>query len=162
MHKSCFSCKEVFSFNKPVLNYWLSLLKVKLIQHEFLKRILSSAAPVIDGSGEVRVITVIVNETATLPCPARADPPPTREWTYEGRRVYRGYSSELRFTGTGTLEILTAQMSHAGTYRCMVTNLAGNDSITYLLKVLGKSFFWREKLLGHGTSLLFLSFNAFM
>ncbi|VDK85118.1 unnamed protein product [Litomosoides sigmodontis] len=35
----------------------------------------------------------------------------------------------------GSLEIVTPQMNHAGQYTCHVSNLAGDDRITYLLKI---------------------------
>lgn len=53
---------------------------------------LSPARPTITGSDESRTVYVNVNDTATLPCPARADPPPARTWLYEERKVFRGYS----------------------------------------------------------------------
>ncbi|VDM47645.1 unnamed protein product [Toxocara canis] len=94
-------------------------------------------APTIEGSGQVKTIVVNVNETAVLPCPARAQPPPTRAWSYEGDRLYPGYThgSEIRFTSDGSIEVVTPQMNHAGKYTCHVSNLAGDDHITYLLKV---------------------------
>lgn len=41
----------------------------------------------------------------------------------------------MRYTHDGSLEIVTPQMNHAGRYTCHVSNLAGDDHITYLLKV---------------------------
>jgi len=98
------------------------------------------ARPRIAGSGaDTKTIYVNVNETAIMPCPARAEPPPSRSWHYEDRKVYRGYSygSELQFSGEGALQITKSQMQHAGRYQCFVSNLAGNDSITYQLIVQG-------------------------
>lgn len=45
------------------------------------------------------------------------------------------YLQEMRHTRDGSLEITTPQMNHAGRYTCHVSNLAGDDHITYLLKV---------------------------
>uniref|UniRef100_A0A183D0C0 Ig-like domain-containing protein n=1 Tax=Gongylonema pulchrum TaxID=637853 RepID=A0A183D0C0_9BILA len=93
-------------------------------------------APTIEGSGQLKVITTNVNTSVLLACPARAFPPPSRTWSYEGDRIYEGYvqGSELRQTPDGSLEITTPQMNHAGRYTCHVSNLAGDDHITYLLK----------------------------
>ncbi|KAM3729106.1 Hemicentin-1 [Dirofilaria immitis] len=91
--------------------------------------------PIIEGSDQV--ITTNVNQSVLLPCPARALPPPSRVWNYEGNRIYDGYNhgSEMKQTHDGSLEITTPQMNHAGRYTCHVSNLAGEDHITYLLKI---------------------------
>uniref|UniRef100_A0A0R3RPN4 Hemicentin-1-like n=1 Tax=Elaeophora elaphi TaxID=1147741 RepID=A0A0R3RPN4_9BILA len=94
-------------------------------------------APTIEGSDKLKVLITNVNRSVLLPCPARAFPLPSRTWSYEGGRIYDGFShgSEMRYTHDGSLEILTPQMNHAGRYTCHVSNLAGDDHITYLLKI---------------------------
>lgn len=56
-------------------------------------------------------------------------------------RLFKGahdyFLQEIRFNEEGGLEITSTQMQHAGRYTCFVSNLAGNDSITYILKVEG-------------------------
>uniref|UniRef100_A0A1I8F0W4 Ig-like domain-containing protein n=2 Tax=Wuchereria bancrofti TaxID=6293 RepID=A0A1I8F0W4_WUCBA len=94
-------------------------------------------APTIEGSDQLKIIITNVNQSVLLPCPARAFPLPSRTWSYEGDRIYEDYSrgSEMSYTHDGSLEIATPQMNHAGRYTCHVSNLAGDDHITYLLKV---------------------------
>ncbi|CAG9531886.1 unnamed protein product [Cercopithifilaria johnstoni] len=94
-------------------------------------------APIIEGSDQLKVLITNVNQSILLPCPARAFPLPSRIWSYENDRIYDGYShgSEIRYTHDGSLEIVTPQMNHAGRYTCHVSNLAGDDQITYLLKI---------------------------
>ncbi|VBB32471.1 unnamed protein product, partial [Acanthocheilonema viteae] len=94
-------------------------------------------APTIEGSDQLKVVITNVNQSVLLPCPARAFPLPSRTWSYEGDRIYSGYShgSEMIYTHDGSLEIVTPQMNHAGRYTCHVSNLAGDDHITYLLKI---------------------------
>lgn len=41
---------------------------------------------------QLKIIVANVNETVILPCPARATPPPTRTWSYEGDRIFSGYN----------------------------------------------------------------------
>ncbi|OZC05581.1 immunoglobulin domain protein, partial [Onchocerca flexuosa] len=93
--------------------------------------------PIIEGSDQLKVVTTNVNQSVLLPCPARAFPPPSRTWNYEGNRIYDGYShgSKIKQTHDGSLEIATPQMNHAGRYICHVSNLAGEDHMTYLLRI---------------------------
>uniref|UniRef100_A0A0M3KE33 Ig-like domain-containing protein n=1 Tax=Anisakis simplex TaxID=6269 RepID=A0A0M3KE33_ANISI len=46
-----------------------------------------------------------------------------------------GSGQEIRFPSDGSIQIVTPQMNHAGKYTCHVSNLAGDDHITYLLKI---------------------------
>lgn len=45
-------------------------------------------APIIDSVGLAKSRNAVVNETITLECPARASPPPERQWYYEGTQIY--------------------------------------------------------------------------
>lgn len=45
-------------------------------------------APIIDSVGLTKSRNAVVNETITLECPARASPPPERQWYYEGTQIY--------------------------------------------------------------------------
>jgi hypothetical protein len=45
-------------------------------------------APTIDSTGLAKTRHAIVGQTVTLECPARASPPPTRRWYYEGAEMY--------------------------------------------------------------------------
>ncbi|CAD5230519.1 unnamed protein product [Bursaphelenchus okinawaensis] len=119
-------------------------------------------APQIDKSKLIKAKHSIVNDTVTLECPARAFPPPTREWTYEGTRLDKGtigtildksnvygagnsmyntgldrsgMDSTMKIANDGSLVLFRVQLSHAGNYECQVSNLAGNDAITYSLEV---------------------------
>ncbi|VDM60006.1 unnamed protein product [Angiostrongylus costaricensis] len=93
-------------------------------------------APIIDGSGQASTISkiVLVNETVSLPCPAHAIPPPIRIWSYEGQNLeetYMLYEHEV----DGELILPSVQLDNTGHYTCLVSNLAGDDSITYSLEV---------------------------
>ncbi|WKY14387.1 hypothetical protein Q1695_000159 [Nippostrongylus brasiliensis] len=94
-------------------------------------------APIIDGSGETINIAALLNETVTLPCPARAIPPPIRIWSYEGQSVATT-TIEHELTEDGDLILPAVQLDNTGHYICVVSNLAGDDSITYSLEVQEK------------------------
>lgn len=95
------------------------------------------ASPQIEGSGEIREITINVNETAEMVCTVRAEKF-DRKWFHEGKPV-NTFGSELFFSGEGNLKIQSAQLRHQGRYVCLVSNVAGNDSVTYILHVRGLS-----------------------
>lgn len=57
-------------------------------------------------------MVVKVNETAVLPCPARAYPPPHRVWSYEGGRILPGpnFNTIVDIREDGSLVLNTAQV----------------------------------------------------
>jgi hypothetical protein len=57
-------------------------------------------------------MVVKVNETAVLPCPARAYPPPHRVWSYEGNRILPGpnFNTIVDIREDGSLVLNTAQV----------------------------------------------------
>ncbi|KHJ98443.1 immunoglobulin I-set domain protein [Oesophagostomum dentatum] len=96
-------------------------------------------APIIDGSGQTVNKIALVNETVNLPCPARAVPPPIRMWSYEGQNMdTMPISHEV--TEEGELILPSVQLDNTGHYTCLVSNLAGDDSITYSLEVSFAAF----------------------
>ncbi|KAE9555394.1 hypothetical protein FO519_001406 [Halicephalobus sp. NKZ332] len=92
-------------------------------------------APVIDDVSKTFVFNV--NETAVLPCPARATPLPTRVWLYDGERIEVSPETNgvAEVTSDGSLIIKSVRLDHEGTYECHVSNLAGEDSVAYNFKV---------------------------
>ncbi|CAD5233395.1 unnamed protein product [Bursaphelenchus xylophilus] len=94
-------------------------------------------APQIDKSKLIRSKSAKVNETVVLECPARAFPPPERNWTYEDSKLDKSAldPSVMKISNDGSLILYKVQLSHAGNYKCQVSNLAGNDNITYSLQV---------------------------
>ncbi|KAI6240753.1 EGF-like domain-containing protein [Aphelenchoides fujianensis] len=95
-------------------------------------------APVIEAAGLTKTRHAIVNQTVRLECPARASPPPQRRWSYEGTPLFaRSFDSTriAELDNDGALVIRQVQLTHAGSYECHVSNLAGEDSATYMLEV---------------------------
>ncbi|GMT05475.1 hypothetical protein PENTCL1PPCAC_27649, partial [Pristionchus entomophagus] len=93
-------------------------------------------APDIPGPEEI-LITANINTSLSLECPARAHPPPERIWTYEGVKIDPNnfFGQKLEITENGTLNIPNALMNIAGHFMCHVSNLAGEDYISYDLRV---------------------------
>uniref|UniRef100_A0A914ZAD9 Ig-like domain-containing protein n=1 Tax=Panagrolaimus superbus TaxID=310955 RepID=A0A914ZAD9_9BILA len=93
--------------------------------------------PIIDGSGFPNTFTVTMNETAVLPCPARASPPPERTWLYERNRIELLPETKniAEMAPNGSLLLKNVMTEHEGFYTCHVSNLAGEDEIIYSLKV---------------------------
>ena len=73
-------------------------------------------------------MSVMMGETATLKCVARGEPPPTIKW-------YKEQVNSLKIGGTQVAVteeyvIRDASAKDAGTYRCVASNDAGEDSAT--------------------------------
>ncbi|CAD6189244.1 unnamed protein product [Caenorhabditis auriculariae] len=94
-------------------------------------------APIIDGSGTTVSRVALANDTVVLACPARAEPPPVRIWSYEGSRIDT-VPIPHKVTKDGELVLSNIDIEHAGYFTCLVSNLAGDDSITYELEVQEK------------------------
>ncbi|KAF1746889.1 hypothetical protein GCK72_023347 [Caenorhabditis remanei] len=78
--------------------------------------------------------TALQNETVVLECPAQALPPPVRLWTYEGEKI-----DALLIPHTvredGALVLHNVKLENTGVFSCQVSNLAGEDSLSYTLSV---------------------------
>ncbi|PAV72711.1 hypothetical protein WR25_18698 isoform C [Diploscapter pachys] len=94
-------------------------------------------APIIEGSGQTIHRMAHVNDTVTLPCPAFASPPPVRIWSYESQKI-DSMPIPHDISTDGDLILQSVQLDAAGHYSCLVSNLAGDDSITYQLEVQEK------------------------
>uniref|UniRef100_A0A0N5BTT3 Hemicentin-1 n=1 Tax=Strongyloides papillosus TaxID=174720 RepID=A0A0N5BTT3_STREA len=94
-------------------------------------------APTIQSELTTRNLTVIVNDTVDLPCSANANPPPKRNWKFEGIGVYEGVvnGGTTSIEKNGSLVIDKVQLIHSGIYECHVSNIVGEDSIRYQLDV---------------------------
>uniref|UniRef100_A0A915J6G6 Ig-like domain-containing protein n=1 Tax=Romanomermis culicivorax TaxID=13658 RepID=A0A915J6G6_ROMCU len=103
---------------------------------ERMVRLSVHTRPVVAGSGEKRLLTTRINETVTLSCPAiSADPKPSWKWMYENRLVNYSLLQNIRFLGDDALQISRVSAEHSGTYSCTVSNIVGNDTVLFHLKV---------------------------
>ncbi|ULT80160.1 hypothetical protein L3Y34_010619 [Caenorhabditis briggsae] len=88
-------------------------------------------------SAENQEKTALQNETIVLECPAQALPPPVRVWTYEGEKI----DSQLiphTIREDGALVLQNVKLENTGVFSCQVSNLAGEDSLSYTLTVYEK------------------------
>lgn len=82
-------------------------------------------------------VTVRQEATLTVTCFAKGDPAPQIHWELPDGRM-KSYSPAFNRTETvlGKDFHKIAKLSDAGTYRCVATNLLGNDSSIAVVKVL--------------------------
>lgn len=68
--------------------------------------------------------------TVHFPCPAEGDPPPVIMWQSPKKDYIttKTAGSRLSVWADGTLEVRYAQIQDNGTYTCIASNAAGNDS----------------------------------
>ncbi|XP_055084952.1 leucine-rich repeat and immunoglobulin-like domain-containing nogo receptor-interacting protein 1-B isoform X1 [Periophthalmus magnuspinnatus] len=68
--------------------------------------------------------------TVHFPCPAEGDPAPTIMWLSPKKDYIttKTVGSRLSVSADGTLEVRYAQIQDNGTYTCIASNAAGNDS----------------------------------
>uniref|UniRef100_A0A1I7TZZ9 Hemicentin-1 n=1 Tax=Caenorhabditis tropicalis TaxID=1561998 RepID=A0A1I7TZZ9_9PELO len=81
--------------------------------------------------------TALQNESVVLECPAQALPPPVRIWTHEGEKI----DSQLiphTIREDGALVLHNIKLEYTGEFACQVSNLAGEDSLSYKLVVHDK------------------------
>ncbi|XP_005996771.1 leucine-rich repeat and immunoglobulin-like domain-containing nogo receptor-interacting protein 2 [Latimeria chalumnae] len=112
--------KQFKEFHDTVLSYYFTCRKPRIRDKKLQHHIVSEG------------------QTVQLICHADGDPLPVIQWLAPGRRVLTVKSSgRATVLGDGTLEIRFAQVQDNGTYICMASNPAGNDTFTASLTVKG-------------------------
>ncbi|XP_062273055.1 hemicentin-1 [Scomber scombrus] len=91
--------------------------------------------PTLLGSGNVRTLTVPVNGHLTLECLADSDPPPDIEWYKDEVKMQLGGRIQ-RLAGGQYLEIQEVRPEDSGQYSCVVTNMAGSNSLFFTVEIL--------------------------
>lgn len=74
--------------------------------------------------------------TALFDCRAEGSPPPSITWLSTQQTLLTSMG-RIRVLANGSLEVRYAQVQDSGTYMCLATNAAGNDSIFVKLQVQG-------------------------
>lgn len=74
-----------------------------------------------------------IGQTVTLPCVVQGEPSPEVTWFHNGLPVGIKNATPLR--------IHQAKLGDQGTYKCVATNSAGQETSEIKLDILGKSFF---------------------
>ena len=101
----------------------------------------SSVPTSIEGSGRLKNVWVTINNPLTLECPAEGTPPPKIYWMRQGQVIQAYGNPSVRIEDNGRkLLLVSAQLPDLGEYKCFAENVAGNESVKYLVSVYGK--FW--------------------
>ncbi|XP_070622150.1 leucine-rich repeat and immunoglobulin-like domain-containing nogo receptor-interacting protein 4 [Erythrolamprus reginae] len=101
-------------------------------------------------------VVVHEGEQANLTCSGDGDPPPIISWV-SPQNITLDSTSKGRSTilPDGTLKIQYVQLEDGGTYRCVASNAAGNDSMVASLQVLvprfNQSLFRKDFVLRNNT-----------
>lgn len=97
-----------------------------------------SVLPQINETGVVRRPTTVLNDTIVISCFSGGSPHPEVEWLRNGETIdfSRHPNIELRSEGQ-ELVIRNAGTADSATYRCLVTNKAGQDSLDFVIEVQG-------------------------
>lgn len=82
-----------------------------------------------------RWVTAEEGSQAVFSCSGDGDPTPTVSWR-RLRGAWLGRAGRVRVLEDGTLEIRSVQLRDRGAYICMVSNVAGNDSLRTWLEVI--------------------------
>ncbi|XP_001372003.3 leucine-rich repeat and immunoglobulin-like domain-containing nogo receptor-interacting protein 4 [Monodelphis domestica] len=91
-------------------------------------------AALIQRSGPRRV-SAEEGQQAVFSCSGDGDPAPTVSW--QGPQgTWLGRTGRVRVLEDGTLEIRSVQLGDGGAYVCVLSNVAGNDSLSTWLEVI--------------------------
>ena len=86
---------------------------------------------------DIDMVEGLIESAALLPCVAYGHPSPQVEWQREGMTI--GTIPPYNVLPNGTLRIDNLQLANDGLYRCVASNVVGNDSKTVQLNVHCKS-----------------------
>jgi Immunoglobulin I-set domain len=90
------------------------------------------------GEGTVENVEVIENHTAYMVCPADGIPPPSILWLRNKEPLLDFPYVNMREMSNGRqLEIRNVQVIDEASFECQATNVAGQKSKSFRLKVLG-------------------------
>ena len=81
-------------------------------------------------------VTALTNTSITIQCPASGVPTPTVTWTKDGQDIPDGGKYSVR--GDNSLLISEADMDDDARYTCTVDSVAGQDSASTEVEIVGK------------------------
>jgi hemicentin len=101
--------------------------------------------PVVHQQQFVEDLKVRVGDDVSLVCTARGHPMPYIKWLHNGHIIEKGTSSTVRSSVADRslveehkLTLQHVEITDAGKYTCLASNVAGVTEKNYRLKVLGK------------------------
>ena len=94
--------------------------------------------PSIENSNQIVVKSTVIGQSITLECVASGTPKPHIKWIRgEESLSFVTNPNLLMVDGGKKLQIINAQLLDADGYTCVASNIAGNTTKEFLLKVLG-------------------------
>ena len=94
--------------------------------------------PSIENSNQIVVKSTVIGQSITLECVASGTPKPHIKWIRgEESLSFVTNPNLLMVDGGKKLQIINAQLLDADGYTCVASNVAGNATKEFLLKVLG-------------------------
>ncbi|XP_053133243.1 leucine-rich repeat and immunoglobulin-like domain-containing nogo receptor-interacting protein 4 isoform X2 [Hemicordylus capensis] len=102
-----------------------------------------------------QAVSVEEGGQATLTCKSEGDPPPTVSWLSPRKIPFHArQKGRIHVLPNGTLEIRHALLQDSGPYRCVASNIAGNDTLVAHLHVHASTPLWNDSFLWNNLSLL--------
>nr|XP_053650237.1 hemicentin-1-like [Cherax quadricarinatus] len=93
--------------------------------------------PMIEIPDQGTELEVVQSSSITLPCVVDAQPPASISWLKNGKALETGGDPFLHVMGSGErLSFLRVLPHHAANYTCVATSAAGEDLLTYNMRVM--------------------------
>ena len=83
-------------------------------------------------------VTALTNTSITIQCPTSGVPTPTVTWTKGGQEIPSG--GRYTVQDNGSLVISEADIEQSARYTCTANSVAGKDSASSTVQVVGKMF----------------------
>lgn len=119
-------------------------LYIVLLQHMLILNVFAEP-PVVHQQQFVEDLKVRVGDDVSLVCATRGHPMPYVKWLHNGHIVEKGISSivsssvaDRSLLEEHKLYLQHVEITDAGKYTCLASNVAGVTEKNYRLKVLGK------------------------
>ena len=88
-------------------------------------------------------VTALTNTSITIQCPTSGVPTPTVTWTKDGQEIPSG--GRYTVQDDGSLVISEADKEQSARYTCTADSVAGKDSASSTVQVVGKMFVTKFK-----------------
>lgn len=80
-------------------------------------------------------VTAVTETTLSINCPISGTPTPEVTWLKDGQKI--NVSRDVNIYENFTLTLQRATVSDSGRYKCVIENIAGKDSMTSDITVIG-------------------------
>ena len=83
-------------------------------------------------------VTALANTSITIQCPSSGVPTPTVTWSKDGQEIHSG--GRYTVQDDGSLMISKADLKDSAQYTCTADSIAGKDSASSTVQIVGKLF----------------------